>query len=153
DRGLSLRFAAGHADIAQAARRAACGLAAAVERMIFALLNFAHANQQPRIVSGRTTRVRLETVMDDGLELSILDLVQLADDKRFSTAVTNSVRLAKIAEESGYGRYWIAEHHGPNLSCASPEVMIAAIASATNRIRVGSAGVLLSYYSPLKVAE
>jgi luciferase family oxidoreductase group 1 len=91
--------------------------------------------------------------MDGELELSILDHVRLADDGRFSTAVANSVRLARIAEDCGYARYWIAEHHGPNLACASPEVMIGAIAAATSRIRVGSAGVLLSYYSPFKVAE
>jgi luciferase family oxidoreductase group 1 len=91
--------------------------------------------------------------MDGALELSILDHVQLADDERFSTSVANSVRLAKVAKDCGYARYWIAEHHGPNLFCASPEVMIASIAAATRRIRVGSAGVLLSYYSPFKVAE
>ena len=55
---------------------------------------------------------------------------------------------------SGYGRYWLAEHHGtPGLACNSPEVMIGPVAQATSRIRVGSGGVMLPHYSPLKVAE
>ena len=66
----------------------------------------------------------------------------------------NSVDLARLAESLGYERYWVAEHHGtPALACASPEVLIASIAAATSRIRVGSGGVMLPHYSPLKVAE
>jgi luciferase family oxidoreductase group 1 len=54
----------------------------------------------------------------------------------------------------GYGRYWLAEHHGtPGLACNSPEVMIGPVAQATSKIRVGSGGVMLPHYSPLKVAE
>lgn len=54
----------------------------------------------------------------------------------------------------GYHRYWVAEHHGtPMLAGASPEVLIGPIAAATSRLRVGSGGVLLPHYSPLKVAE
>jgi luciferase family oxidoreductase group 1 len=87
------------------------------------------------------------------LEFSILDYVYTADDMRFSTALANSVRLARVAEVCGYSRYWIAEHHAPTLEIASPEVTIAAIAAQTRRIRVGSACVLLSYYSPRKVAH
>ena len=69
-------------------------------------------------------------------------------------ALQNSVDLARLAEQLGYTRYWVAEHHGtPMLACASPEVLIAAIGSATSRIRVGSGGVMLPHYSPLKVAE
>jgi luciferase family oxidoreductase group 1 len=66
----------------------------------------------------------------------------------------NSVDLAKLAEQLGYHRYWVAEHHGtPMLACASPEALIGPIASATTRLRVGSGGVMLPHYSPLKVAE
>ena len=69
-------------------------------------------------------------------------------------ALRNSVDLARLTEQLGFSRYWVAEHHGtPMLACASPEVLIAAIGSATSRIRVGSGGVMLPHYSPLKVAE
>lgn len=69
-------------------------------------------------------------------------------------ALRNSVDLAQFAESLGYARYWVAEHHGtPALACAAPEALIGAIAAATSRIRVGSGGVMLPHYSPLKVAE
>ena len=69
-------------------------------------------------------------------------------------ALHNSIDLARHTEVLGYGRYWVAEHHGtPMLACAAPEVLIGAIAGATSKIRVGSGGVMLPHYSPLKVAE
>ncbi|MEA2465292.1 MAG: hypothetical protein QOJ98_3039, partial [Acidobacteriota bacterium] len=69
-------------------------------------------------------------------------------------ALRNSVDLARYAESLGYERYWVAEHHGtPALACASPEALIGPIAATTTRIRVGSGGVMLPHYSPLKVAE
>ena len=62
--------------------------------------------------------------------------------------------LARHAEALGYERYWLAEHHAtPALACAAPEVLIAAVAQNTETIRVGSGGVMLPHYSPLKVAE
>ena len=69
-------------------------------------------------------------------------------------ALKNTIDLARLAEELGYGRYWLAEHHGtPMLACGAPEIMVAAVAAATSRIRVGTGGVMLSHYSPFKVAE
>lgn len=66
----------------------------------------------------------------------------------------NSIDLARLADELGYFRYWLAEHHGtPALGCASPEAIIGPVAAATARLRVGSGGVMLPHYSPLKVAE
>ena len=66
----------------------------------------------------------------------------------------NTLDLARHADRLGYHRYWLAEHHGtPGLACASPEVMIGPVATATARIRVGTGGVMLPHYSPLKVAE
>lgn len=66
----------------------------------------------------------------------------------------NTLDLARLTDQLGYHRYWLAEHHGtPGLACASPEVMIAPVAAATSRIRVGTGGVMLPHYSPLKVAE
>lgn len=65
-----------------------------------------------------------------------------------------SLDLAVAAEALGYARYWAAEHHNTaSLASASPEVMVAAVAARTTSIRVGSGGVLLPHYSPLKVAE
>jgi luciferase family oxidoreductase group 1 len=69
-------------------------------------------------------------------------------------ALRNTLDLAKLADELGYTRYWVAEHHGtPMLASASPEALIGPIATSTRNIRVGSGGVMLPHYSPLKVAE
>jgi luciferase family oxidoreductase group 1 len=69
-------------------------------------------------------------------------------------ALLNSIELAKHAEELGYHRYWIAEHHGTDaLASPAPEVLIARIGAETRRMRIGSGGVMLPHYSPLKVAE
>src|SRR5207247_3116454 len=65
-----------------------------------------------------------------------------------------TVELARLAERVGFKRYWLAEHHAtPMLAGASPEVLIGPVAAATTRIRVGSGGIMLPHYSPLKVAE
>jgi luciferase family oxidoreductase group 1 len=88
------------------------------------------------------------------LRLSVLDQAPIVEGSTGAAALRSSVDLAQHAERLGYHRYWVAEHHGtPMLACASPEVLIAAIAAATVRMRVGSGGVMLPHYSPLKVAE
>src|SRR5690349_18848789 len=88
------------------------------------------------------------------LRLSVLDQSPVSQGSSGGDALRNSVDLARLSEELGYTRYWVAEHHAtPMLACASPEVLIAAIGSATSKIRVGSGGVMLPHYSPLKVAE
>ena len=88
------------------------------------------------------------------LRLSVLDQSPISEGFTGVDALRNTLDLARLADELGYHRYWVAEHHGtPMLSCASPEVLIGPIASATSRIRVGSGGVMLPHYSPLKVAE
>ncbi len=92
--------------------------------------------------------------MRSDLPLGILDQSPIAAGSTGSQALHNSVDLARLADELGYRRYWVAEHHGtPMLAGTTPEVLIAALASATTRIRVGSGGVMLPHYSPLKVAE
>lgn len=69
-------------------------------------------------------------------------------------ALAETVELARAAEALGYSRYWLAEHHNTAaLAGRAPEVLTARVASATSTIRVGAGGVLLSHYSPLKVAE
>src|SRR5215467_6991328 len=88
------------------------------------------------------------------LRLSVLDQSPVSQGSTGGDALRNSIDLARLAERLGYSRYWVAEHHAtPMLACASPEVLIAAIGSATSTIRVGSGGVMLPHYSPLKVAE
>jgi luciferase family oxidoreductase group 1 len=88
------------------------------------------------------------------LRLSVLDQSPVSEGMEPSQALHNSLELARRCDELGYHRYWLAEHHGtPMLACPSPEALIGPIAATTERIRVGSGGVMLPHYSPLKVAE
>ncbi len=88
------------------------------------------------------------------MRLSVLDQSPIAEGSTGAHALRNTLDLAELADELGYHRYWVAEHHGsPMLAGASPETLIAAIAARTERIRVGSGGVMLPHYSPFKVAE
>jgi luciferase family oxidoreductase group 1 len=88
------------------------------------------------------------------LRLSVLDQAPISEGMEPSRALHNSLDLARLCDRLGYHRFWVAEHHGtPMLACASPEALIGPIAAATERIRVGSGGVMLPHYSPLKVAE
>jgi len=88
------------------------------------------------------------------IKLSVLDQSPISEGSTGADALRNTLDLAKLADSLGYERYWVAEHHGtPMLACANPEVMIAAMGAATKRIRLGSGGVMLPHYSPLKVAE
>ncbi|GIP29631.1 hypothetical protein J23TS9_47610 [Paenibacillus sp. J23TS9] len=89
-----------------------------------------------------------------GISLSVLDLVPRIGEVSYETALQEAVVLASSAEQWGYSRYWAAEHHDlENLSCASPELLLAHIGAKTNRIRLGTGALLLPHYSPLKVAE
>jgi luciferase family oxidoreductase group 1 len=89
-----------------------------------------------------------------GLRLSVLDTVPVWRGSSAARSLRNSVDLARRAEELGYTRYWVAEHHNtPCLATSVPPVLIARIASATTTIRVGSGGVLLPNHAPLTVAE
>jgi luciferase family oxidoreductase group 1 len=88
------------------------------------------------------------------MRLSVLDQSPISEGSTGADALHNTLDLAALADELGYHRYWVAEHHGgPMLASASPEALIGPIAAATERIRVGSGGVMLPHYSPLKVAE
>ncbi|ANS74162.1 hypothetical protein AWM70_05855 [Paenibacillus yonginensis] len=88
------------------------------------------------------------------LRLGVLDLVPQAEGAAAEQAVAEAVLLARLAEQSGYGRYWAAEHHDlPGLACAAPEVLLAHIGAVTRHIRLGTGALLLPHYSPLKVAE
>src|SRR5205085_3678867 len=88
------------------------------------------------------------------LRLSVLDQSPIPEGSTGSQALHNTIDLARLADELGYHRYWVAEHHGgAMLAGPSPEALIGPVASATSRIRVGSGGVMLPHYSPFKVAE
>jgi luciferase family oxidoreductase group 1 len=86
--------------------------------------------------------------------MSVLDQSPISEGSTGSQALHNTLDLARLADELGYHRYWVAEHHGgPMLASTSPEALIGPIAAATEHIRVGSGGVMLPHYSPFKVAE
>ncbi|MCI2416365.1 MsnO8 family LLM class oxidoreductase [Saccharopolyspora sp. K220] len=86
--------------------------------------------------------------------LSILDLSPIVSTGTAADALRNTIDLAQRTEHLGYHRYWVAEHHlTPGVASAAPAVLIALVAGATSRIRVGSAAVLLGQHAPLVVAE
>jgi luciferase family oxidoreductase group 1 len=88
------------------------------------------------------------------IPLSILDLAPVADGTPTPAALAETVRLARLGEELGFSRVWYAEHHGmPSIAASSPDVLIASSAARTERIRVGSGGVMLPNHVPLRVAE
>lgn len=88
------------------------------------------------------------------MRLSIIDQSPVSSGSTPADALRNTIDLAKRADALGYERYWIAEHHAtPGFASPAPEVLIARVAAETSGIRVGSGGVLLPHYSPLKVAE
>jgi luciferase family oxidoreductase group 1 len=92
--------------------------------------------------------------MRSELRLSVLDQSPIAQGSTGAQALRNTLDLARLADECGYLRYWVAEHHGgPTLAGTSPEALIGPIAAVTRHLRVGSGGVMLPHYSPLKVAE
>lgn len=88
------------------------------------------------------------------LPLSILDLVPVPEGSGSTQAIRSSVALAQAGERAGYARYWIAEHHNTvSVVSAAPEVLLAVVATQTERIRVGSGGIMLPNHAPLRVAE
>ena len=88
------------------------------------------------------------------MKLNILDQSPVISGLTPVDAINHTIELAKLADELGYLRYWVAEHHNTkSFASASPEILIPVIASKTNNIRVGSGGVLISHYSPFKIAE
>ena len=92
--------------------------------------------------------------MPSPLRLSVLDQSPAAQDTTQDHAIRESLALARLCDALGYHRYWVSEHHNSaSIVGTAPEVLMAAIAATTPRIRVGSAGVMLPHYSTLKVAE
>ncbi len=88
------------------------------------------------------------------MRLNVIDQSPIREGGTASEAIHESVKLAQITEKLGYKRYWVAEHHASQgLACSAPEILISAIAGSTQKIRVGSGGIMLLHYSPMKVAE
>jgi luciferase family oxidoreductase group 1 len=88
------------------------------------------------------------------MRLSVLDLVPVRTDQSTGDALAATRRLAQVADSAGFHRYWLAEHHNvPAVAATNPPVLIALVAAATSRIRVGSGGVMLPNHAPLVVAE
>jgi len=88
------------------------------------------------------------------IPISILELVTVIEGGTFSTAISNTVKIAKNAEKLGYKRIWMAEHHNMEyIASSATSVLIGHIAGKTNRIRVGSGGIMLPNHSPLVIAE
>ena len=86
--------------------------------------------------------------------LSVLDLAPVPAGSTSRQALADTVALAQQVERLGYGRFWVAEHHGmPGVASSAPAVLIGAVAAATSTIRVGSGGVMLPNHAPLVVAE
>ncbi|WP_308199112.1 MsnO8 family LLM class oxidoreductase [Saccharothrix sp. S26] len=86
--------------------------------------------------------------------LSLVDQGPVSEETPPSQALRHTVDLARLADEIGLTRYWLAEHHGVrNMAVAAPEVVIGHIADRTTRLRVGSGGIMLPNHAPLHVAE
>ena len=87
-------------------------------------------------------------------KLSVVDQVPVHNGKTQAQALDDALKLAQSCDASGYYRYWFAEHHATLCyACSAPELMISRVAAATENLRVGSGGVMMSHYSPYKVAE
>ncbi|MEV6164726.1 LLM class flavin-dependent oxidoreductase [Streptomyces sp. NPDC052052] len=86
--------------------------------------------------------------------LSVLDLVTVGQGRTATQALRTSVEIAQLAERRGFHRYWVAEHHSmPGVASSSPAVILAHLAAYTERIRLGSGGVMLPNHAPLVIAE
>ncbi|SFL26559.1 luciferase family oxidoreductase, group 1 [Paenibacillus sp. 1_12] len=88
------------------------------------------------------------------IKLGILDQSHIGEGKTAADALRETTLLAQEADKLGYSRYWVSEHHASKaLAHSSPEILIAHLAAATARIRLGSGGIMLPHYSAYKVAE
>ena len=88
------------------------------------------------------------------INLSVLDQSPIKSGSDAGAALQETIELARLCDELGYARYWVAEHHASNaLAGCSPEVLLGRLGAETGKIRLGSGGIMLPHYSPYKVAE
>lgn len=88
------------------------------------------------------------------LKLAVLDQSPVAEGSTPAHALQNSIELARLVDRLGYTRFWMSEHHAMDtLACTAPEILLARIGAETQRIRIGSGGIMLPHYSAFKVAE
>ncbi len=92
--------------------------------------------------------------MVNNIKLSVLDQTPIRKGSNASASLQESIQLARLADELGYTRYWLSEHHNSRtLATGSPEVMIARLGVETKRIKLGSGGMMMPNHSTLRVAE
>lgn len=102
----------------------------------------------------RGDEIRGRTAGTAAVPLSVLDLVTVGQGRTATQALRTSVDIARLAERRGFHRYWVAEHHSmPGVASSSPAVILAHLAAHTERIRLGSGGVMLPNHAPLVIAE
>jgi len=86
------------------------------------------------------------------MRLGVLDIGSVVPPRTHADVVRDCLDLAPLADELGYSRYWLAEHHSPSIAHASPEILLPLLAGLTTHLRVGTAGVLLGFHSPYRIA-
>jgi luciferase family oxidoreductase group 1 len=88
------------------------------------------------------------------MKLSVIDQSPIPTGFSPAAALQNTIELARLTDRLGYERYWIAEHHAmTTFACSAPEILLSRVGAETKRIRIGSGGIMLPHYSPLKIAE
>ncbi|MFK7864216.1 MAG: LLM class flavin-dependent oxidoreductase [Pseudohongiellaceae bacterium] len=92
--------------------------------------------------------------MNNSVKLSVLDQSPIRAGSDPYSALQETINLARLTDKLGYHRYWVAEHHASDaLAGCSPEVLLGRLGAETDKIRIGSGGIMLPHYSPYKVAE
>jgi luciferase family oxidoreductase group 1 len=91
--------------------------------------------------------------MEQRFRVGVLDFCRVFDGKDYAGTIWNTLELAPRVEEFGYERYWLSEHHTADTAHSSPEILLGILAGLTTRIRVGTAGILLRFHNPLRVAK
>ncbi|MFD3311135.1 LLM class flavin-dependent oxidoreductase [Streptomyces sp. NPDC058694] len=108
----------------------------------------------PDHTTSEPDEIRAEAKGTAQVPLSVLDLVTVGAGRTATDALRTSVKLSRLAEDRGFHRYWVAEHHSmPGVASTSPAVILAHLAAHTTRIRLGSGGVMLPNHAPLVIAE
>ncbi|MFG2346304.1 LLM class flavin-dependent oxidoreductase [Streptomyces phaeochromogenes] len=108
----------------------------------------------PDHTTSEPDEIRAEAQGTAQVPLSVLDLVTVGAGRTATDALRTSVKLSRLAEDRGFHRYWVAEHHSmPGVASTSPAVILAHLAAHTTRIRLGSGGVMLPNHAPLIIAE